>query len=126
MATRKRPINLRLISFSFPITAIVSVLHRASGFWLFLMVPIMLWGLQASLASEDSFWSVIHALKTFPGVGLLAVSMVFFLYHFVAGFRHMGVDLHWFESKVAGKFSAWVVLGFSLFISLVAGLIWLW
>ena len=48
----KRPINLNFLTMTFPITAIVSLLHRMSGIFLFLLIPLLLWMLQESLASE--------------------------------------------------------------------------
>ena len=51
----KRPINLNLMTIKFPITAITSILHRASGVFVFLAVPLLLWCLQYSLASPMHF-----------------------------------------------------------------------
>ena len=57
-----RPIDLPLsqvitINAKSPI-AIASIMHRVSGVVLFLLIPIMLWLLQTSLASPESFATV--------------------------------------------------------------------
>ncbi|MBV8802224.1 MAG: succinate dehydrogenase, cytochrome b556 subunit, partial [Gammaproteobacteria bacterium] len=41
----QRPKNLNLFTIRFPVPAIASILHRISGFILFLLIPFMLWAL---------------------------------------------------------------------------------
>ena len=51
----KRPINIDVFRYRYPVTAIVSVLHRISGVVIFLFLPFLLWLLDRSLASETHF-----------------------------------------------------------------------
>ena len=56
MAVRKkRPKNLDLMTIRLPLPGILSIVHRVSGAGIFLMLPVLLWLLQGSLASPESF-----------------------------------------------------------------------
>jgi len=46
---KKRPKNLDLPTIRLPLPGILSILHRISGFSLFLLLPFLLWLLQGSL-----------------------------------------------------------------------------
>ena len=48
----KRPVNLNLMSFKFPLTALVSIAHRISGVLMFLLIPVALFQLHAVLNSS--------------------------------------------------------------------------
>ena len=87
-----RPINLSLnqvISVNRSPIAIASILHRISGIILFLLIPVMLWLLQNSLASPESFETV------FDNVFLRFLAWIFvaaIAYHFVMGIKHLLAD----------------------------------
>jgi succinate dehydrogenase / fumarate reductase cytochrome b subunit len=121
---KKRPINLNLFSVRFPITAIVSILHRMSGVFLFLIIPGLLWGLQCSLSDSAS----IALKKIGSGLGFklfiwLTLSSLF--YHLFAGLRHLIMDMGWGESLGSARITAKAVLVLSVFYSIGLG-IWLW
>ena len=50
----KRPVNLDLSTIRFPLPAIISILHRITGIWLFLALPFLLVMLRGSLESIQS------------------------------------------------------------------------
>lgn len=107
---QKRPKNLNLFTIKLPINAVVSIMHRASGIGLFLLVPLMLLAMQQSLASEASYLALRqlfdHGLvKLF----LIACSWAFF-HHFYAGIRHLLQDVHWMTSLQKSRFTGRVVL----------------
>jgi hypothetical protein len=52
---RSRPKNLNLLTIRLPIPALVSIMHRVSGAFLFLLLPGLLWLLAQSLASAESY-----------------------------------------------------------------------
>ncbi|WP_367104929.1 succinate dehydrogenase, cytochrome b556 subunit [uncultured Psychrobacter sp.] len=87
-----RPINLPLsqvISVNRSPIAIASILHRISGIILFLLIPVMLWLLQTSLASPESFETV------FDNIFIRFLTWVFvaaIAYHFVMGIKHLFAD----------------------------------
>ncbi|MCE1787313.1 succinate dehydrogenase, cytochrome b556 subunit, partial [Enterobacter hormaechei] len=52
---KQRPVNLDLQTIHFPVSAIVSILHRVSGVITFVAVGILLWLLGMSLSSQEGF-----------------------------------------------------------------------
>jgi succinate dehydrogenase / fumarate reductase, cytochrome b subunit len=122
---RKRPKNLNLFTIRLPINAVVSIMHRASGVLLFLMLPALLWVLQQSLASESEYQAIADGLgHWFFKLILIAVAGAFF-HHFFAGIRHLAMDVHWMTSLQKARFSSRVVLGLVAFSMVVfAWCIW--
>jgi succinate dehydrogenase / fumarate reductase, cytochrome b subunit len=121
----QRPVNLNLFTIRFPIAAIVSILHRISGVILFLLIPIMLWGLSLSLASPDSFDS-LHQFLTHPIMKFIIwASMSALIYHLVAGIRHLLMDLQVGVELKSGRISATLTLLISVLLIVMAG-IWIW
>jgi succinate dehydrogenase / fumarate reductase cytochrome b subunit len=105
-----RPKNLNLLSIRLPINALVSILHRVSGFLLFLVLPLVLWCLQQSLQSAAGFEQV-QALLTHPLAKLILLSLAWaFFHHFLAGLRHLAMDVHWGTELASARFSSKLVL----------------
>ena len=123
---KKRPVNLDLTTIHFPVTAIISILHRISGVWLFIALPLILQMLYKSLASLQSFAQLDlnlsnHGYARF----LLWTVMAAASYHLVAGIRHMIMDLGIGDNFKAGKKTAWIVLILSAMLVAAEG-VWLW
>lgn len=121
----QRPVNLNLASIRFPMTAIVSILHRISGVILFLALPLILWIFQQSLLSEEGF---LNLRDCFSQVGVKAILwfiLVGLFYHLFAGIRHLIMDLGWGETKVGGLRFAKVTLGIAIIWAIILG-VWLW
>ncbi len=120
-----RPINLNLFTIHFPIPSIVSILHRISGVLLFLLIPFMLWGLSLSLTSQQDFDALrqffAHSYMKF----IIWVSLAAFIFHFVAGIRHLLMDIHVGETLKGGRLTAMITFGVSFLLIILAG-IWLW
>lgn len=118
---RKRPVNLALWTIRFPITAIISILHRLSGLFLFLLIPVCLYTWQLSLLSVDSF-NTMHGnfgLWYFKLLSWLALAAL--IYHLIAGVRHLLMDMHIGDSKQAGKASSYLVLILTLVLAALLG-----
>ncbi len=119
-----RPKNLNLFTIRFPIPAIISILHRISGVILFLLIPVMLWILETSLSVSGyemlSDWLSMGYIK-----GLLWLLLAPFFYHFVAGVRHLLMDIRIGDELKTARKGAWLVLIISILIIIMAG-IWLW
>lgn|SRR3990167_6907685 len=121
---RARPVNLNLFTIRFPLPAIVSILHRLSGVFLFLSIPIILWILDFSL-TQDGF-DVLHDWSgSFITMFLVWTVLAAFLYHLVAGVRHLLSDVHIGSSLQGGRRTALFVLVISFCLIILAG-IWLW
>lgn len=121
----QRPKNLNLLTIQFPIPAIVSILHRISGVILFLLIPLFLWGLHLSLASQTSF-DQLTMLFVKPWIKFLIwCSLAAFIYHFIAGIRHLLMDIHIGEELKSGRVTAISTMVISVILIILAG-IWLW
>ena len=121
----QRPVHLNLLKIRFPLPAIVSILHRASGVLLFLFIPLLLWLFSSSLASESAFYH-IHQCIRMPIIAFSAWVMLSALwFHLVAGIRHLCMDVGIGESLIGGRIGAYLVLIFSTLGIALAG-VWLW
>ena len=85
----KRPVHLNLFAY-LPITSLVSILHRISGFALFLTFLVLVWLLDRSLLSEESFSHLVNELKNLIilKITLLLIS-IGFIFHLLAGIKKM-------------------------------------
>lgn len=122
---KQRPVFLNLMQIRLPIPAIASILHRISGIILFISLPFLLWGLQASLSGPQGFASMqtcVGHCTTKIAIWAL-VSVVF--YHLLAGTRHLIMDLGFGESLKAARVSAMLVILSAIAMSIITGA-WLW
>lgn len=123
---KSRPVYLNLVAIRLPVPGIVSILHRVSGAVLFLFaLPLLLYAVQASLASAESF----AALQTFlahPLVKLVTIGFVWaYLHHFCAGIRYLLIDVHVGDDLAPARRSSVIVLVVSLLLTLfVAVRLW--
>lgn len=124
MSYSSRPKNLNLFTIHFPIPAIVSILHRLSGVALFLLIPFALWGLSYSL-SESGFDRLRQWFDTFYFKFFFWALLVPFLFHLIAGVRHLISDIGIGDSLKGGRMTAQLTVIISILLILVAG-IWLW
>ncbi|RLA47544.1 MAG: succinate dehydrogenase, cytochrome b556 subunit [Gammaproteobacteria bacterium] len=121
----KRPVNLDIGTISLPITAYTSILHRVSGVVLFFATGILLWMLDASLASQESFDS-LKAILTSPFAKLVLWGILAALvYHLIAGIRHLFMDFGIGETLEGGVLGARIVIGFAALSIIIVGA-WIW
>ncbi len=121
----QRPKNLNLLTIRQPIPAVVSILHRISGVILFLVIPVLLWGLSLSLSSEQSFHDLQLTMSS-PWIKFfLWCFLAAFLYHLVAGIRHLFMDAGCGEELKSGRLTATLTIVITLILIALAG-IWLW
>lgn len=118
----KRPININPLSIKLPITAFVSIGHRISGVVVFLLIPLLLYLLSQSLASEDSFQAVQQLLQPLWMKLLFWGLVAGFAFHLVAGIRHLLMDCHIGDSLRMGRLGAWLVI----FLSTAAAVLTAW
>jgi succinate dehydrogenase / fumarate reductase, cytochrome b subunit len=104
----------QIARYRLPLAGMISILHRISGFLMFLLLPLMLFLLEKSLTSEISF-------DHFKGITsgwcmklvILALSWAY-LHHFCAGIRHLVMDNHIGLDKDSARKSAVGVFAVSL------------
>ena len=121
----ERPVNLDLTTFRFPITAIASILHRVAGVILFFGSFILMALLGMSLENEAGFADTLALLEngfvSFIVWGVLAA----LAYHFVAGVKHLFMDMGYGETLESGRLFAKVSIAVaSLLIASAA--VWVW
>jgi len=132
-SVKKRPVytNIhvtQIVSYRLPPAGIVSILHRISGFLMFLLLPFAIWMLDNSLSSEISFESFTNVFVAgaagIPGwfVKLVALALIWgYLFHFIAGVRHLWMDATHSVSKAQGHSSALITLTLSTLLTLLLG-----
>jgi succinate dehydrogenase / fumarate reductase, cytochrome b subunit len=116
---KARPKYLNLFLIRQPIPAIVSIMHRVSGAVLFLALWIILWTLDRSLASPESF-AELKATVDQPLLKLVLLALLWaYLHHTFAGIRHLALDLQIGTAlpKVRAMSVAALVLGLGLTIA---------
>lgn len=122
---KQRPVNLELSTISFPPAAISSILHRVSGVIMLVLVGLLVWLLSLSLSSPEGF-AQAREVMTHPVVKFLLWGIVTALgYHLLAGFRHIMMDLGYWEELKSGNLSAKIVIVLAVILSVLAG-VWLW
>ena len=121
----KRPVNLDITTIRLPLPAYTSILHRVSGVILFVGIGFLLYGLDLSLDSPEGFAALqecmAHPVAKFITWGLVSA----LLYHFVAGIKHLLMDIGIGEEKESGKTGAMMALAISVVLIVLAG-VWIW
>lgn len=119
-----RPKNLNLFTISFPIPAIVSILHRISGFILFLLIPAVIWLCGFSL-TQRGFETIQSYLEMYAIKFIIWLCLIPFCFHFVAGIRHLLSDIHVGDTLPLGRTTGILTFIFAIVLILLAG-VWLW
>ena len=123
MQTKKRPVFLEMpvLIRALPVPGIVSILHRASGVIMFLMVPVLLMLLDGSLSSGESFASS-KAVASHPLVKVSLIGVLWaFLHHLCAGIRFLFLDAHKGVDLQTCRKTAKLVLAVSLSLTVILG-----
>jgi succinate dehydrogenase / fumarate reductase, cytochrome b subunit len=116
------------LQYRLPLAGVVSILHRASGGLMFILLPLLVWLFDTSVTSEISFERFKAAFTA--GIGFVpgwAVKIVVwaliwaYLHHFIAGVRHLWMDATHSVTKEHGRQSAVVTLALSILLTLALG-----
>ena len=117
-----------LTTYRLPPAGWVSILHRASGGLMFVLLPLLVWLLDQSLSSVYSHAALAQAFVDGVGVlpgwlfTLVILALVWaYLHHLIAGVRHLYMDARHAVSKSFGRSSAIVTLVLSLGLTAVLG-----
>lgn len=116
---RARPYFLNLLQIRLPIGGWVSILHRASGALLSLLVPVLLYGLMCSFESPEGFAEVSGFLS--GGIGWFIALLVSWavLHHLFAGLRHLALDIGWGKARERARQTAWLTLVLAIALTLL-------
>jgi succinate dehydrogenase / fumarate reductase cytochrome b subunit len=102
--------------------ALLSIFHRVTGGLLFFpLLPLGLYILQSSLASEAGFarWRELAA-HPLAKVAIVVVAWSF-AHHFFAGIRYLILDLHVMNARSPARNSALVVFVLGVLAAIAAG-----
>lgn len=118
----------QLTSYRLPAAGWASILHRISGASMFLLLPFVIWMLDASLTSEVSF-EQFTSLFAF-GIGFVPAWLVklvtfgliwAYLFHFCAGLRHLWMDATHSVDLRFGRISALAAMIVSTVVAFALG-----
>ena len=87
----KRPVFLNLFKIQLPLSAFVSIMHRVTGVVMILCLPILVFLLYAVVGNP----SLIRYVDYFPVwmiKGISAIIVIVYMYHVIAGIRHLFHD----------------------------------
>ncbi len=133
MATTPRPVyrNIhvtQILGYRLPPAGIVSILHRISGALMFVLMPFIIWMFDTSLTSEVSYEQFTAAFSSgigfVPGVLVKLVTLALiwaYLHHFIAGVRHLWMDMTHSVTKQQGHSTAVFTLVASVALTLLLG-----
>ncbi len=118
----------QILKYRLPPAGIVSILHRVSGAMMFLLLPFVVWLFDVSLTSEISYEKFTSAFVAgigfVPGwfVKLVVLALIWgYLHHFIAGVRHLWMDVTHSVTKEFGHSSAVFTLAASVLLTLALG-----
>ena len=121
---KARPVNLNLLSISFPITAVASILNRVCAVILWIGFGFLLISAGFALESEEGFASIVDLLSTnflaqFVAWGLSTATG----YYFMGTLKHLIQDMGFFESLEGGKFISWAAISLGVLIGIFMGVV---
>ena len=120
-----RPVNLDISTIKLPITAWASISHRVTGVLLFVSSLLLVWALDMSLSSQESFDALVATMNSPFAKAMLWAFLVVFSYHALAGIRHLIMDMGVGEDFKGGALGARILFGAAA-IAAVAWGVMLW
>ena len=121
MPASNRPKYLNLVQIRLPVPGLVSILHRVSGFGMFLFAWAMLWLLQMVLQSPETFEQVRECAQSWIARVFLTGMAWAFLHHFFAGIRFLLLDIHIGTELETTRRMRWAVLALGIGGTLMVG-----
>jgi len=104
----KRPRYLNLFKIKMPVTAVLSIAHRASGLLMVIAIPFVIYVFQRSVSSAQEFDAVMNLVKQPWVVIILIIISWSFCHHFIAGIRFLLIDIDIGVEKKAARWTAWI------------------
>ena len=114
-----------MTTIKLPLPALVSILTRASGVFLFVGMAVLIYALDASLASEESFNALKLELASPLYKVVIWVIVAALIYHAASGIKHLFGDAGVGETLEGGILGAKIVVAVAAILIVIAG-IWIW
>lgn len=110
MSQSNRPVFLNLTQIRLPLNALVSILHRVSGLFMFLTLPVVYGWLSCVLDAPTSMQNKAVSFGEGAWPILAYLIILAWVYHALAGVRHLIMDFGYCESLCASRALSWMVL----------------
>ena len=91
--TTRRPVHLNLFKIKLPIGGIMSIIHRATGVYMFLVLPYLIYLLSQSLSGPDGYARAGASVHSFLGTVAVFFLMWSLAHHLLAGIRYLLIDV---------------------------------
>lgn len=113
MSNTGRPLSPHLQIYRWPVTMLLSILHRMTGVFLSLgLLVLALWLMQLAAGPEQ--YRALRAMMSTPvGIAMLVAWTFAFLLHLANGVRHLVWDAGYGFEKAQANASAWAALVFA-------------
>jgi succinate dehydrogenase / fumarate reductase cytochrome b subunit len=109
MQNTQRPVHLNLLKIRLPIGGIMSIIHRATGVFMFIALPFLVYLLDLSLSNAAGYQEAIDLVHSPLGILLVFGLMWSLMHHLLAGIRYLLIDVHVGVEKDMARQTAWVV-----------------
>jgi len=123
MMSDNRPVFLNLFQFRFPIAAVMSVGHRASGVLMVFALPFLVYILDISLQDQRGFVAAQATLQNGLVKLMLFLMLWALLHHLLAGIRFLLIDFDIGVDKENGRKSAIAVMIATPILAIVVGVL---
>jgi succinate dehydrogenase / fumarate reductase cytochrome b subunit len=107
--TTRRPVHLNLFKIKLPIGGIMSIIHRATGVFMIVALPYLIYLLDLSLSGPAGFAEAGAALHGILGVLFVFLLMWSLAHHLLAGIRYLLIDVDLGVEKRPARQSALAV-----------------
>lgn len=114
-----RPLSPHLQVYRLPMTAWMSISHRATGFALCVGTLMLTWMLVAAATGPDAYATFQSFAGSLVGKLLLFGWSLSLFYHLANGVRHLIWDTGALLSLGGAYRAGWIVLGFTLLATLL-------
>ena len=120
MATRPRPLSPHLTIYRWPITMILSIMHRATGVALSIGMLVFIAWIATVAFNESGYNFLVTILKSWLGQLVLFLWSFAFFLHFCNGIRHMLWDIGLGLEMNQVRISGWFIIFASVLLTLVS------
>ncbi|WP_299363233.1 succinate dehydrogenase, cytochrome b556 subunit [uncultured Paracoccus sp.] len=105
-----RPLSPHLQVYRLPISAVTSIMNRATGHAMVAGILLLVWWLVAAVAGDRAFATADWVLRSWFGFLVLAGSLWSLWFHFLAGIRHFFYDAGHMLEIDAGQKTSWAII----------------
>ncbi len=117
--SNNRPVFLNLFQIRFPVTAILSILHRVTGVLMVLTLPVLFYLFSLSLSGEAGWEATLSILNDPLSKIVLALFLWGLIHHLFAGVRFLFIDIEIGVEKTTARVTAWFVNIVVVFVTLL-------